>query len=130
MANFTRTYKDLDLNFIPHPVKKDVNKKVGVNALVQSLMNLVMLNHYEKPFAPEIGCNIRKLLFEPVTSLTATIIEKELRNTITNFEPRVNLTNVIVVENYEGDGFDITLEYFMVNVPDPITVSFFLERLR
>ncbi|CAB4124112.1 COG3628 Phage baseplate assembly protein W [uncultured Caudovirales phage] len=126
----TKTYKDLDLNFIPHPITKDINKKVGVNAVLQSLKNLLFLNHYEKPFHPEIGSNIRKMLFEPIDPVIAGILAKEIQDTITNFEPRVDIRNVYVMENTDGNGFDVTLEFYMVNSPEPITVSFFLERLR
>ena len=79
MAQTNRVYKDLDLNFIPHPVKKDVNKKVGVNAIMQSLTNLILLNHYEKPFHPEIGSNVRKMLFEPIDPVVAQILAKEMK---------------------------------------------------
>lgn len=130
MAETLKTYKDLDLNFIPHPIKKDVNKKTGPNAVLQSLRNLLFLNHYEKPFHPEIGSNIRKMLFEPVDSVTAHILGQEVKNTIMNFEPRVKLEDVYVLENYTADGYDITIEFFLKNSPEPITVSFFLERLR
>lgn len=130
MAITSRTYKDLDLDFTPHPIKKDVNKKTGTNAIVQSLKNLILLNHYEKPFHPEIGSNVRKMLFEPLDPVTANILAQEIKNVVNNFEPRVKLEQVFVKENYDGNGFDVTLEFFMVNVPNPISVSFFLERLR
>ena len=130
MAQESRIYKDLDLNFVPHPVKKDVNKKVGVNAIMQSLTSLILLNHYEKPFHPEIGSNVRKMLFEPIDPVVAKILAKEITDVITNFEPRVDLQNVYVVENTDSNGFDVTIEFFMSNVAEPITVTFFLERLR
>lgn len=126
----TRTYKDLDLDFSPHPITKDINKKVGVNAVLQSLKNLMYLNHYEKPFHPEIGSNVRKMLFEPIDPVTATILAREIKDTITNFEPRVNVRSVYVIENTDGNGFDVTLEFFLVNSAEPISISFFLERLR
>jgi len=107
-----------------------VNKKVGVNAIMQSLTNLILLNHYEKPFHPEIGSNVRKMLFEPIDPVVAQILAKEITDVITNFEPRVDLQNVYVVENTDGNGFDVTIEFFMSNVAEPITVTFFLERLR
>lgn len=125
-----RTYKDLDLDFLPHPIKKDIGKKVDANAIVQSLKNLILLNHYEKPFHPEIGSNVRKMLFEPVDSVTANLLSKEITDVINNFEPRVKLENVRVEENFDGNGFDVTMTFFIVNLPNPISVSFFLERLR
>jgi phage baseplate assembly protein W len=125
-----RAYKDLDLDFTPHPVKKDINKKTGPNAIVQSLKNLIQTNHYEKPFHPEIGSNVRKMLFEPLDSITANILGREISDVINNFEPRVKLENVYVVENFDGNGFDVTIQFFLENVPEPINLVFFLERLR
>jgi phage baseplate assembly protein W len=116
--------------FEPHPVTGDILKKSGPAAVVQSLKNLILLNYYEKPFHPEIGSNIRKLLFELVSPTIAALISKEIEIAIQNFEPRVELRQIQVVENFNGDGFDVTIEFFIVNIPDPITVSFFLERLR
>ena len=125
-----RTYKDLDLDFIPHPVTEDLNKKTGTMAIVQSLKNLVLLNYYEKPFHPEIGSNVRRLLFELATPATATLLAKEIDVVLSNFEPRIQVENVYVTENVDYNAFDVTIVFFQVNVPEPITVSFYLERLR
>ena len=126
----SRLYTDLDLNFIPHPIKKDVNKKTGTNAIIQSLQNLIFLNHFEKPFHPEIGSNVRKMLFENIDPVTSNLLAREIKNVITNFEPRVEVRNVYVFENYDNNGFDVTIEFFIINTAQPITVTFFLERLR
>ena len=130
MEQQTRIYKDLDLAFIPHPIRKDLNKKTGYNAVIQSVRNLVLLGHYEKPFHPEIGSNIRKMLFEPLDPISASIIAREVEDVITNFEPRVDLDDVIVQENIDGNGFNVTIKFFMLNSEEPITVDLFLERLR
>lgn len=130
MEQQARIYKDLDLAFIPHPIRKDVNKKTGYNAVIQSVKNLVLLSHYEKPFHPEIGSNIRKMLFEPLDPISATIIAREIEDVINNFEPRVDLKDVIVQENIDGNGYDVTVEFFLLNLEEPIIVDLFLERLR
>jgi len=130
MSETTRNYKDIDLDFIAHPITGDINKKTGINAIVQSLKTLLFLNHYEKPFHPEIGSNIRKMLFENIDPVTASILAKEIKITVDNFEPRVSIRNVFVTENYDENGFDVTLEFIIKNTAEPIAVSFFLERLR
>jgi phage baseplate assembly protein W len=130
MENQARIYKDLDLAFTKHPIKNDVNKKTGYNAVIQSVKNLVLLSHYEKPFHPEIGGNVRKMLFEPMDPITANIIAKEIEDVITNFEPRVQLRSIDVVENFDNNGYDITIEFFLLNLPEPIQTTIFLERLR
>jgi predicted component of type VI protein secretion system len=70
------------------------------------------------------------MLFEPVDNITSSAIRTSIRSVIEKFEPRVDLTEVIVVANYEGNGYDVTLTFFILNSANPITISFFLERIR
>ena len=96
-TQIVRQYSDLDLNFTIHPVKKDINRNLGERAVINSVKNLILTNHYERPFQPNIGSNIRRLLFENLDNLTGTTIESEIRQTILNFEPRVNISKLNVV---------------------------------
>ena len=126
----TRNFKDLDLNFAIHPITKDVNIYKAEYAVINSVKNLILTNHFEKPFQPEVGSNIRRLLFENVDSIMAAQIEREIEETITNFEPRVQISSVVAVHAPEENGYKIRLEFFVINNPDPITINFFLERIR
>jgi phage baseplate assembly protein W len=125
-----RVFKDLDLNFTIHPVKKDLNKLTAERAVVNSIKNLVSTNHYEKPFNPSFGSNLRRLLFESVDKFTASLIEREISEVIANYEPRATVNNVIVSPTVEGNGFNVQLEFFVVNQTDPLSITFFLERIR
>jgi phage baseplate assembly protein W len=125
-----RDFKDLDLSFNIHPVKKDINKHVGVKAVINSIKNLVLTGHYEKPFQPEIGSNVRKLLFENLDPLTAIALQREISEVIKNFEPRANVTKIAVISDYDNNGFSVELEFFVINQTNPITITFFLERTR
>jgi len=127
---FTRTYSDLDLNFNIHPVRKDITKHVDERAVINSIKNLLSTNHYERPFRPFLGGNIRRLLFENLDSITATRMEKEIEQIIRNFEPRVILEKVIVVASPESNSFGVTIEFSIVNRIEPITITFQLERIR
>jgi phage baseplate assembly protein W len=129
-SNVNRVFSDFDFNFIPHPVTKDLLKKTGTNSIVQCLVNLVQLNTFEKPFHPEIASNIRKLLFELVDPITAHALSNEIKNLIGNFEPRVSVKGVYVYADPDNNGYNVTIEFFLVNVNSPITISVFLERLR
>lgn len=129
-TNIVREYRDLDLSFNIHPVKKDINKHVGEMAVINSLKNIISTNHYEKPFNPSFGSNLRRLLFENSNGLTATLIEREISDAIRNYEPRVNLSKVEVFANSEETGFNVSIEFFIVNRTDPISINFFLERVR
>ena len=125
-----KRYKDLDLSFTPHPIKKDVNIFVDDTAIINSIKNLLLTNHYERPFNPDLGSNVRKLLFENIDAVTAIMIEREITQTIANFEPRVSVIGTTVVPDYTNNGFNIQLYFNIINRTEPVTINFFLERAR
>jgi len=125
-----RSFKDLDLAFTIHPIRKDINTHKNEYAVINSVKNLILTNHYERPFQPEIGSNVRRLLFEQVDSVTAAQIERDIVETINNFEPRVKVSKVIASAAPDDNGYKILLEFFIINNPNPISINFFLERIR
>lgn len=126
----TRTYKDLDINFGRHPVTNDVNRRTGNAAIIGALKNLIQTNTYEKPFNPFFGSNLRRLLFEDVSNITADIIRIDILNSISNYEPRVGVEAIRVQANPDENGYDVTLRFFINNLEAPITLSMFLEKVR
>jgi phage baseplate assembly protein W len=130
MSSKIQRYSDFAIGFKPHPVTGDLLMVTGTNSVVQSVTNLIQLNHYEVPFHPEIGGNVRKLLFELADPVTAGLLSEEIRNLIKNFEPRVDLIDVLVESDVDNNGFNVTLSFFILNNVQPINVSLFLERLR
>ena len=129
-TNIVAAYSDLDLNFTIHPVKKDINRYTNETAVVNSIKNLILTNHYERPFQPDIGSNVRRLLFENMDTVTATTLEKEIAQTIRNYEPRANISKLNVSPDYDNNGFKVYMEFYVVNRTTPITINFFLERIR
>lgn len=129
-SNVLRVYKDLDLNFKVHPIKKDLNKTIGENAIINSVKNLLLTGHYERPFQPYLGSNITKLLFEPLDALTARSIDTEIKTVLSNFEKRVEVISVKSIINYELNGFNVTLTFRPKNLVTPIKINFFLQRVR
>jgi phage baseplate assembly protein W len=125
-----RTYKDLDLLFNIHPVKKDINKHTAEMAVINSVKNLILTNHYERPFQPDLGSNVSKLLFENMDAVTASSLEREITQVINNFEPRVSIYRVAVIPDYDNNGFTVDMEFLINNQTDPIEITFFLERVR
>ena len=125
-----RGYRDLDLSFSIHPVKKDVAKHVNEFAVINSVKNLISTNFFERPFRPEIGSSIRALLFENIDSVIAAQIERAIVETISNFEPRAKVSVVTAIPNPDENKYSVRLEFFVINNPDPITINFFLERIR
>lgn len=130
MSLATRIYSDIDLNFEAHPITKDITKLTGTAAIIGSLKNLFSTSFFERLFQPYIGCNLKQILFEPIDAGTTTRIRTEIELTIKNFEPRVELTNLNITPNYDDHRYDITMTFYIVNNPNPITINFFLERVR
>jgi len=130
MSLETRIYKDLDLNFRAHPITKDVVKRTGNASIVGALRNLILTNNYEKPFQPNFGSRVRSLLFEDVSFITANLLQSEIQETIQRFEPRVSVDAIRVQANPEQNRYDITLKFFINNLQAPVTVNFFLEKVR
>lgn len=130
VAHTAKRYKDLDLSFTRHPVRNDVNKHIDEMAVINSLKNLLSLNYYEKPFHPEIGSGVRGLLFENMDIVTARVLEREIRQTIQNFEPRVNVQKVEVSPDFDNNRYSIGMTFYIINRTEPITIDFFLQRDR
>lgn len=130
VAKVTRTYKDLDLSFTKHPVKKDVNKHVDEMAVINSVKNLILTDHYERPFRPEIGSNVKRMLFEPMDAISSSLLEREIRQVLQNFEPRVTLREVAVSPDYDNNAYKVGMTFLISNMSDPVTIQFFLERDR
>lgn len=130
IQNPTRTYSDLDLNFQSNPITGDVSKNTGNLAVINALRYLLLTNHFDVPFSPSIGANITRLLFENADEFTAAALQKEITNTINNYEPRVSLTSVAVQANIQQNGFNVALTFFINNQVAPVTINMFLQRIQ
>ena len=126
----TRIYKDLDLNFGRNKVTNDVNKLTDVEAVKRSVRNLINTNHYERPFHPEIGSDVRAMLFEPMTPLTALNLQRKIEEVLSNFEPRAKITQIIADPDMDRNGYRLEIRFYVIGIQNPITVETFLERLR
>ena len=126
-----RQYTDLDLFFGKKSTSKDISKVTDVLAVKRSVRNLVLTNHNEKPFHPEIGSGVRDMLFEPMTPITAHILTKKIEDVIENFEPRARLISVRAIPNLDRNEYECTIEFYVVNTPtELVDLTVFLERLR
>ena len=126
----SRRWSDLDLDFIAHPVTKDIITKTDVEAVKRSVRNLILTNRYERPFQPEIDGGVTRHLFQLSTPSTKLDIKTAIQVAIANFEPRVQLIDVFVGGDLDRNGFDVTINFRVINVPEPVTIELFLERLR
>lgn len=130
MATLQKIYSDLDLTFNRTPGKNDIAISYDDQAVIRSVRNLLLTNFYERPFQPNIGSNINKLLFEPVNSLTSGNLKEDIRNVITNYETRVSIDEIVVTPNEDENAYNITLQFYIGNNTTPTTINLILERSR
>jgi hypothetical protein len=125
-----RIFKDLDLDFGRNRVTNDVNKLTDVEAVKRSVRNLINTNHYERPFHPEIGSDVRAMLFEPMTPLTALNLQRKVAEVLNNFEPRIDLQQVLANPDIDRNSYTLKIMFYVVGSNQPVEVETFLERLR
>ena len=125
-----RIYKDLNLNFEQNSATKDIQKLTDVESVKRSVRNLINTNHYEKPFRPQVGSNLRAMLFENISPQMNHAISKEIDNLIRNYEPRCRLVEVNTNPQIDRNAYSVSIFFYVVNHPEPVTVESFLERLR
>tara|TARA_R110002167_G_scaffold8850_1_gene40591 strand:+ start:96 stop:521 length:426 start_codon:yes stop_codon:yes gene_type:complete len=126
----SKVFKDLNLDFQQNTATKDIQKITDVESVKRSVRNLISTNHYEKPFHPEIGSNLRAMLFELMTPQMNHVITKQIENLINNYEPRCNLVQVFTQPMFDRNGYSVQISFMVNNHQDPVTVESFLERLR
>jgi len=129
--NTSREITDLDYVFGIHPVSKDIRKKNDIQAIKQSIRTLVLLNHYEKPFHPDIGCDVYKSLFEPFEGkFTENMMKRHIHNVIDNYEPRATLKKIEINTKEDENFLGITIWFVPVGEIDVISVDIFLKIVR
>tara|TARA_B100000575_G_scaffold16562_1_gene11622 strand:+ start:1439 stop:1864 length:426 start_codon:yes stop_codon:yes gene_type:complete len=126
----TRTYLDLDLDFARHPVTNDIVKIEDVNAVKRSVRNLVNTQFYERPFHPELGCGVRDLLFEQYTPMTGIFIRRKIEEVLNNYEPRARISSIQVNEQEDRNAIDVVINFYVLNLPNPVSVTTTLQRIR
>ena len=126
----TRLYSDLNLLFTKHPVTADVTKKNDEEAVKASLRNFISTKHYERPFHPEIGCQVYNLLFENFNPITAQVMKKTIYDAINKFEPRVTVLDVKIREDVDKNDLSVDIIFRLNNSEKPITLTTSITRAR
>ena len=126
----SKIFKDLNLDFQQNTATKDIQKLTDVESVKRSVKNLINTNHYEKPFHPEIGSNLRAMLFELMSPQMNHLISKQIENLINNYEPRCNQVEVFAQPMFDRNGYSVQISFMVNNHQEPVIVESFLERLR
>lgn len=130
MTTISKIYSDIDFTFTKKPVTGDVALSFDDKAVIRSVRNLLSTRKYERPFDPELGSNIDTLLFENFSPVVASLIEKEIKNTIENYEPRALVDDIKVSASPDSNRYDVTITFYIENATLPTTVTLLLERNR
>ena len=131
----TFLYKDFSLFFTPNPVTADVTTLTDVQDIKRAVRNLVMTNKWDRPFHPEIASGVRESLFENFTPVTIANIRTRIQSVLTQFEPRVTVTAIVVNDpgNFHADNNTLNLQIYFTLNNAPNTeqqVGVMLERVR
>ena len=125
------SFKDLNITFKKHPVTDDVVVSRDASAIKQAIVNVLLTNKGERLMNPKYGSDIRSYLFEPLDYGTAAQIKANIRSTIDRFEPRISISDLKCLPNYNDNGFDVEMTYIIRGSDEPpVTVDIFLERTR
>ena len=116
----SRVYKDLNLNFSINPVTSDVTTVTDVNAVKRSVRNLLLTNHYDRPFHPELGSNVQALLFENFGPITGNQLARQIEELIANFEPRARVESVECFPLPNTNTYDVRVYFYVENLPAEI----------
>ena len=115
----SRQFKDLSMSFKTNPLNDDLIGLKNTNAIARSLKNIVFTQPGEKFFNQDFGSRITESLFENVDDVSALAIEDEIRSSIINFEPRVNLLNVSVNPNVDDNEMNVIIQYEVTGIDVP-----------
>ena len=131
LERVSKSFKDISLSMQTNPLNFDLIAITNETAISRSIRNLVYTVPGEKFFNQKLGSNISNSLFENIDSISASAIQSEIEDTITNYEPRVDLIGVDVEPNYENNEFNVTVKYYIIGIEAlPQQLSFELQQKR
>ena len=131
VQRLSKGFKDLSASFQTSPLSNDLIALKNESAIARSVRNLVLTIQGERPFQPVLGTGVSRLLFENMDKLTASAIRSEIRTTIENYEPRVEINEILVEPDLEGNAMHVTLQYFIIGIDVPEQeLTFALEPTR
>tara|TARA_Y100000593_G_C4175282_1_gene269125 strand:+ start:119 stop:532 length:414 start_codon:yes stop_codon:yes gene_type:complete len=122
-----RWFSDIDINMSLHPDSKDLSLKYDLNAIKRSMKNILLTNHYERPFKPSFGVNLRSMLFELASNETK-IVKRQVVEAIESLEPRCSITEVDAF--LDGNEMNVTVHFGVQNVAGPQRLDLILQRVR
>lgn len=131
VERLSKDFKDLSMSFQVNPINYDLIALKNENAIARSIRNLVLTYPGEKFFNENLGSKVSRSLFENIDEVSASVIKDEIESTINNYEPRVDLIDVIVDPDYDNNNFNVTVNYYIIGIDVlPQQLSFALQPTR
>jgi phage baseplate assembly protein W len=131
LERISKGFKDISMTFQVNPLNYDLIGLKNESAIARSVRNLVFTLPGERFFNENLGSKVSRSLFENMDEISASVIQDEITNTINNYEPRVNLIDVVVSPNYDENEFNVTINYRIVGIDVlPQQLSFALQPTR
>ena len=119
LERVSQGFKDISMTFQANPLNEDLIALKNANAIARSVRNIVMTVPGEKFFNPTFGSRSSESLFENIDDITATVIIDEIRESIDNYEPRVDLLDVQAFPDYDNNSFDVIITYEIIGIEIP-----------
>ena len=131
LERISQGFKDISMTFQRHPLTDDLIALKNEQAIARSLRNIVFTTPGEKFFNETFGSRISDALFDNVDDISASLLIDEIRQSITNFEPRVDLLDVRAEPNFDNNEFNVRIVYNIVGVDVPVQdLQFVLQQTR
>ena len=115
----SKSLKAVSMSFKFNPLSGDLITLKNETAIARAVRNIVSTTPGEKVFDPDFGSSVSEILFENVDDITAVSIEDEIKSSLKNYEPRVELINVTVDPNFDENQFDVRITYRIVGIDIP-----------
>ncbi len=131
LERISQGFKDISMSFQVNPLNLDLIALKNETAIARSVSNIIFTLPGEKFFDSNFGSRISNSLFENVDEISASIIKDEIRNSITNYEPRVELIDVQTTPDYDNASFDVLIQYRIIGADVlPQQLEFVLQPTR
>ena len=125
-----RIYKDIDMAFTKNSLSGDINKKLDVNAVKQSIKTLLLGKPFERPFHPEMGSTLWNSLFENMRPGMEMGLQRQIGQQLNEYEPRADLLSIKANPDYDNNGYDVTIRFIVVGINEPQELTLSLSRQR
>lgn len=130
IENRNLVYTDIDLSFTTNPFTKDIATLLNDSAVKRSIRHAIFFNKYDIPFNNTYYSTIKRILFEPLSNVSSSILANAIKSVIEKLDKRVQIKSVDVKINSQEDGYDVTITFSIIYLKDDNVMKLYLQRIR